>query len=228
MTAHSVPIQEQKQQLGFSAKHLWLCSASREMLCQGGIWNYNCCGTDGSWSSTRKIPTPGLCCSRAEFFLGLHPGAAEQEPFPVSRPPWIWGLPCFVALWHLIWRPDHVNSCSSSSGLSIINHISRQRGFLQQEIQEQLQAGSQSGKGLHSPVEVQGSLGTEAREELFSSRMVKLASKITWGAKTPLQNSHKSHSSPRCLHASSTLRLHRVQSGVGRSGQQHFHINSLT
>lgn len=67
MTAHSIPIQEQKQQLGFSAEHLWLCTASQEMLCQGGIWNYNCCGTDGSWSFTKKILTPGMCCSRAEF-----------------------------------------------------------------------------------------------------------------------------------------------------------------
>lgn len=95
MTAHSVPIQEQKQQLGFSAKHLWLCTASQEMLCQGGIWNYSCCGTDGSWSSTRKIPTPGLCCSRAEFFwvytLGqqnrnhsLFPGLPGFGGFPAS------------------------------------------------------------------------------------------------------------------------------------------------
>lgn len=76
MTAHSIPIQEQKQQLGFSAEHLWLCTASQEMLCQGGIWNYNCCGTDGSWSFIRKIPTPGLCCSHEELFwvytLGQH------------------------------------------------------------------------------------------------------------------------------------------------------------
>lgn len=82
MTAHSVPIQEQKQQLGFSAEHLWLCTASREMLCQGGIGNYNCCGTDGSWSCTRKIPTPSLC----RVFLGFHPGAAKQKPLPVSSP----------------------------------------------------------------------------------------------------------------------------------------------
>lgn len=70
--------------------------------------------------------------------------------------------------------------------------------------------------------------GTEARKELFSSRMVKLASKITWDAKTPLPSSQKSHSSPRCLRASSTLCLQQGQSGVGRSGQQHFHKNPGT
>lgn len=95
MTAHSVPIQEQKQQLGFSAKHLWFCTASQEMLCQGGIWNHSCCGTDGSWSFIRKIPTPGLCCSCAEFFwvytLGQHnrncslsPGLPRFGGFPAS------------------------------------------------------------------------------------------------------------------------------------------------
>lgn len=93
MTAYSIPIQEQKQQLGFSAKRLWLCTASREM--QGGIWNYSCCGTDGSWSFIRKIPIPGLCCSSAEFFwvytLGQHnrnrslfPGLPGFGGFPAS------------------------------------------------------------------------------------------------------------------------------------------------
>lgn len=116
-------------------------------------------------------------CAHAEFFWIYTLGQRNKNQLPVSRPPWIWGLPCLIAIWHLIWRPDLGNSCYSSSGLSTINHVRRQQRYLQQEIL-QLVAGvcrnspwtCSPRKVLHLPVWVQGSLGTEAWEELFDSR----------------------------------------------------------
>lgn len=218
MTAHSIPIQEQKQQLGFSAEHLWLCTASREMLCQGGIGKYNCCGTDGSWSCTRKIHTPGLC----RVFLGLHPGAAQQKSLPVSS----CGFGGF---------PASLLFGTSFGGLIVATAVPQIQGLaplitsvgsgVSSSRKSRSSSSSQPGQGLHSSVEVQGSLGLErscSTAEWYNCHQNYLRCKTT-SPKLP-----QTEFQPRCLCASSTLCLCHAQSGVGRFAQQPFHKNNLT
>lgn len=93
------------------------------------------------------------------------------------------GFSCFIAIWHLIWRPDLGNSCCSSSGFSAINHVRRQRRYQQRET---LQLGTglcrisprmgSPRKGLHLPVEAQGSLGTRGAIQEQKNPTVMLAS----------------------------------------------------
>lgn len=170
MTAYSIHIQEQKRHLVFSANTSVAHSqplqipgkcCSRGSLCQGShtAGYRDCYGTDGSWASTVKTPAPGPAVLMHRVFLDLHLGQRNKNQFPVSRPPWICGLSCFIVIWHLIWRPDLGNSCYSSSGLSTINHVRRQQCYLQLEILQLVAGVCRNSpwtclprKGLHLPV----------------------------------------------------------------------------
>lgn len=100
----------------------------------------------GPGHSSGKSPLLA-CAVLVQSFSGFTPWGSTTGIVPCPQASPDLGASCFIAPWHLIWRPDRDNSCSSNSGLSTINHISRQRGFLQQEMQEQLRACSQAGKG---------------------------------------------------------------------------------
>lgn len=72
-----------------------------------------------------KTPAAGLAVLMLphRVFCSYTPGQRTVNRFPVARAPWNWGLPRFIAIWHLIWRPR----LGSTAGLSTINHARRQQ-----------------------------------------------------------------------------------------------------
>lgn len=136
------------------------------------LWHWQVLSTRGE----NPVSWPGCAHAHTQFFCICTLGQRIWNQFPDARPPWNWGLPRFIAIWHPIWRPDLGNA----SGLCTINHVRSQWCYLQQELPQEQPPKMLTkegftltrvlwGTGYSIAGELHGNAGTKTHSDLFVS-----------------------------------------------------------